>query len=120
MRPNVYEIQVMDYFNSGNIFTGSRNGMRYKVEPFQPEDAEKTFLVTIWPEPLCFEKTPDYQKVTKQFPFNEEGRQELLAYLEENYQAETWKELAHREPPQEPTAETPDTEKTELEEEVPF
>ncbi|MDO5602237.1 MAG: GNAT family acetyltransferase [Oscillospiraceae bacterium] len=98
MQPNVYEIQAMDFFKSGNSFTGSRNGLRYKVEPWQKEEGEKCFLVTLWPEPLCFEKTPDHQKETAVFPFTAEGREQVIGYLAENDAAQIWQQLALRKP----------------------
>lgn len=37
--------------------TGSMQGMRYRMEK-----VEEKLLVTIWPEPFCFEKTEDSKK----------------------------------------------------------
>lgn len=99
MQKNVYEIQAMDFFKSGNSFTGSRQGLRYKVEPQQGEAGEKHFLVTLWPEPLCYEKAPDYQKETAMFAFTSEGREQMIGYLAENDAKQIWRELAQRRPP---------------------
>lgn len=106
MQQNIYEIQAMDFFKSGNSFTGSRQGLRYKVEPWKDEKDEKHFLVTLWPEPLCFEKTPAYQKETAVFPFTSEGREQVIGYLAENDAGQVWQQLAKRCPP-EPAAEEP-------------
>ena len=39
--------------------------MRYQLEQYkdpEQEEAEPVLRVTIWPEPFCFEKTPDKKK----------------------------------------------------------
>lgn len=63
--------------------TGSYNGMRYIMQ-----HKKDTFVATIWPEPLCFEKTPDEEKTSKEFPLTEEGRNEAIAWLNQCYEAE--------------------------------
>lgn len=61
--------------------TGSYNGMRYIMS-----HREDTFLTTIWPEPFCFEKTPEEQKESREFPLTEEGRNEAISWLNERYE----------------------------------
>lgn len=53
-------------------FTGSSNGMRFRMEKSSLEE-ENVLLVTAWPEPYCYEATPDEQKVKETFPFTKEG-----------------------------------------------
>ena len=51
-------------------FSGSHHGMRY----FFRGDAGKestTFTVTIYPEPWCFEDTPDEEKESAVFPLSD-------------------------------------------------
>ena len=53
-------------------FSGSHRGMRYL---FQGDDGKSstTFTVFIYPEPWCFEQTPDEKKESAVFPLTEEG-----------------------------------------------
>lgn len=53
-------------------FTGGNNGMRFRMEKSSLEE-ESVLLVTAWPEPYCYDATPDEQKVKETFPFTEEG-----------------------------------------------
>ena len=64
-------------------FSGSHNGMRYL---FQGDDgkASTTFTVFIYPEPWCFEQTPEDQIE----PLSEEGMDQAVAWLFERFEAE--------------------------------
>jgi len=66
--------------------------MRYRIERVAPEDADPSFLVTVFPGPLGFEATPEEKKETRSFSFSEEGLDLICAYLNERYNAspETW------------------------------
>lgn len=68
-------------------FSGSHNGMRYF---FQGDDGKNstTFTVYIYPEPWCFEQTPDDQKESASFPLSDEGMDQAVAWLFERYEAE--------------------------------
>lgn len=68
-------------------FSGSHHGMRY----FFRGDAGKestTFTVTIYPEPWCFEDTPDEEKESAVFPLSDEGMDQAVAWLFERFEAE--------------------------------
>lgn len=70
-------------------FSGSYKGMRYRMEKNEAalsEDSDKkeTFLkVCIWPQPLCFNKTPDENKIWNQFAFSSEGVALAVDWLNE-------------------------------------
>lgn len=68
-------------------FSGSHNGMRYYM---QGDDGKSstTFTVCIYPEPWCYEQTPDDQKISQSFPLTEEGMDEAIAWLFEQYEAD--------------------------------
>lgn len=68
-------------------FSGSHNGMRYF---FQGDDGKNStsFTVYIYPEPWCFEQTPDDQKESATFPLSDEGMDQAVAWLFERYEAE--------------------------------
>ncbi len=87
-------------------FKGSILGMCYQIEgrktevpPTEEELAENPkkkptatwrFIVTIWPGPLCIEKTPAELKQVKEYPerpkLAEEDLAAVAAYLNEQYE----------------------------------
>ncbi len=68
-------------------FSGSHNGMRYL---FRGDDGKNstTFTVFIYPEPWCFEQTPEDQIEQENFPLSEEGMDLAIAWLFEKFEAE--------------------------------
>jgi hypothetical protein len=74
-------------------FTGSYKGMRYQLMNDKENDM---MVVIIWPEPFCFEKTPDEQKQKKSFPLTNEGKEEAVAWLNMCYKEQFAEEdVAH-------------------------
>lgn len=67
------------------IFTGSYRGMRFREEKSEKEEVTK-LLVTYWPQPYCFDATPDDQKISKEFDFSEEGICKSIEWLNEVHQ----------------------------------
>ena len=68
-------------------FSGSHHGMRY----FFRGDAGKnstTFTVFIYPEPWCFEQTPEEEKEQASFPLSDEGMDQAVAWLRERFETE--------------------------------
>ena len=61
-------------------YTGSHQGMRYRLESMQAEEGKK-LLVTVWPEPFNFVTTPDEQKQHEVFEFNEDGVTDAVAWM---------------------------------------
>lgn len=72
-------------------FSGSHFGMRYLLCG-DDEKASTTFTVYVYPEPWCFEQTPEDQKESHTFPLSDEGLDEAVAWLYEKYesQKERW------------------------------
>lgn len=74
-------------------FTGSYQGMRYLIKKDavpSPEDASGTldvFCATIWPGPYNFETTEDDKKTSSTFPFTPEGKQQVVDWLNEQWQS---------------------------------
>lgn len=88
-----------DHFMSLNIlkkevYSGSMKGMRYRLEKVG-EKPELKILVHIWPEPLCFVKTSEEKKISKEFEFSEDGKNQVVAWLNEEYEAkiDLWHKL---------------------------
>lgn len=67
-------------FFKKEAYTGSFKGMRYRVAK-----AEDQFEAFVYPEPYCFEATPDENKVKNTFPFTEEGRESVVNWLNDQY-----------------------------------
>lgn len=61
-------------------YTGSHQGMRYRLEGMQSEEGKK-LLVTVWPEPFNFVTTPDEQKQHEVFTFDEDGVTDAVAWM---------------------------------------
>lgn len=89
------ELFPISHYEYGEAYYGSYRGMRYRIarEPlenvhFTPVDKRGpgVLRVIIWPEPYCFEKTPEEKKVAKDFEFSQEGLNGIGAYLNEYYQ----------------------------------
>ena len=71
-------------------FTGSYKGMRYRVEK-----TDEGLMATVWPEPFNWQATPDDQKTSAAFSFDEEGLTQATDWLNNQYttREETWKNL---------------------------
>ncbi len=83
------------WYEHAQPYLGSHRGMRFRIarNPMEdvslkaPEDKQgASFDVTIWPEPFCFEETAEEEKKTKQFPFDMDGKEQLIAWLNEQYE----------------------------------
>jgi hypothetical protein len=66
-------------------FTGSYKGMRFLLRQDNIEN-EKKLCVYIWGEPLGFEATPDDMKLKKLFEFSNEGVDDAIKWMNENYE----------------------------------
>lgn len=84
------------FYEYGTPVFGSEKGMRYRVarnpleNVFFNKVADKndnaTLDATIWKGPYGYHATKE-EKVTKSFPFSEEGKRELTDWLNEQYEA---------------------------------
>ncbi len=85
-RNSLYDIK--SFYNKRAVLKASFGGMRYQVEQFL-EGEEKVLKATIWPEPFCFEKTPEEQKESERFPYSEEGLDAVYEWLCRKYEEGT-------------------------------
>lgn len=60
--------------------SGSDRGMRFYVQK-----RGDFILVTLYPEPFCFVKTPDDQKTSREFPNSPEGLDEAVVWMNEQH-----------------------------------
>ena len=74
-------------------FSGGHGGMRYF---FKADESIESFTVTVYPEPLSFEKTPDENKEHESFPMSDEGMDTAIEWLYSMYdkKKELWQESA--------------------------
>ena len=47
-----------------------------------------TFTAYVYPEPWCFEQTPDEEKESASVPLSEEGMDQAMAWLNELFETE--------------------------------
>lgn len=77
------DILSMEYLKKTE-FTGGYKGMRYRLEGVSAE-AEKKLKVTVWPEPFNYFTTPEEQKQTAEFSFDEDGVVDAVAWMNDRY-----------------------------------
>lgn len=67
-------------FFKKEAYTGSMKGMRYRIKK-----EEEGLEVTVYPQPYCYEATPDEKKTKTVFSFSEEGREQALEWINEQF-----------------------------------
>lgn len=81
---DVEEISLKGMFSLALVkkerFCGSYQNMRYMLNM---EDGK--IKASIYPEPYCWEATPDEQKESELFEFSEEGVQQATEWLNQMY-----------------------------------
>ena len=83
-------LPTLHTFAMNNVFTGSCGMLRFKLTPQvvmapggkEVNMAESAIHGELWHGLLCYEKSEIEAEHT--FPMSEEGRNEMLAWLEEN------------------------------------
>lgn len=73
-------------FFKKEAYTGSSEGMRYRISQVTEEKEEEkvSFLeAVIYPEPYCYEVTPEENKTRRRFPFEEESLEQIRNWLNE-------------------------------------
>ncbi|MFR3728984.1 GNAT family acetyltransferase [Lacrimispora sp.] len=80
-------------FFKKEAYTGSMNGMRYRINK-----VEEGLEAAVYPEPYCYEATPDEQKIKMIFPFSEEGRQQAVDWINQQYEEKLsiWKSSSRK------------------------
>lgn len=68
-------------FFKKEAYTGSMKGMRYRVS----KEGEE-FLAAVYPQPYCYEVTPEEQKIKAVFPFTEDGRIKVVEWINQQYE----------------------------------
>lgn len=87
------KFHVLNYVKKED-YTGSMDGMRYMLKK-KAAGEEMKLEVIIWPEPFGYGKTPDQKKQRKEFPFREDGLEQAVNWMNEQYeeQGALWKAM---------------------------
>ncbi len=72
-------------FVSKEDFTGSYKGMRFMIRKEMVEE-EKKLRAYVWSEPFGFDSTPDDQKCSELFSFDEKGLAQAIDWMNEHYE----------------------------------
>lgn len=85
------KFHVLNYVKKED-YTGSMEGMRYMLKK-KAAGEEVKLEVIIWPEPFGYGKTPEQKKQRKEFPFSEDGLEQAVNWMNEQYEAQgaLWK-----------------------------
>ncbi|MCR5791219.1 MAG: hypothetical protein K6G83_15155 [Lachnospiraceae bacterium] len=77
------QLLSMNYYKKGKPFTGSDQGMRYRIARLFDKETNEPgdILVSVWPEPFCYEKTPKENIIEKTLPWSEEAFLSIAEYL---------------------------------------
>lgn len=72
-------------------FSGSHCGMRYYLTV-----SDDMLAAYLYPEPWCFEATPEDKKEKKEFPFTQEGLDDAIAWMNARYEADRdrWEQIS--------------------------
>lgn len=85
------DIYKLNYFTYKKPFTGSHGNMRYRIiRKEQEETKELVLFAGVYPKPYCWEETDEDKKQTKEFEFSDEGRLQMIEWL--NQKIEEFKE----------------------------
>ncbi len=85
-------LYTIGYYEYGEAYYGSENGLRYRVarEPLEnvrytpPEKrGEAVLLASVWPEPYGYGATDESLIRNHEFPFSREGLEEAVKWLQE-------------------------------------
>lgn len=76
----------LNYYKK-TTYTGWMGGMRFLIKREAPEDADPIFHVWIWPGPYIFDLTDDSLKKENTFPFSNEGKEQAVDWINEQYEA---------------------------------
>ena len=104
---NSQDLYLLSHYEYGEAFYGSVSGMNYRVNrnPMEfvkfstPEEkADATLIAYIWPGPKNFAKTDPEKIYSKEFPYSDEGKDELAAWISEQYESRKseWDRIAEK------------------------
>lgn len=88
-------IMSLTFLSYNGEMSGDHFGMRYllkktvkELEELDEKGKNKTIehlQAYVWPDPFCFDKTPEADKILKEFEFSQEGRLDAIEWLQKMY-----------------------------------
>ncbi|MBS5282392.1 MAG: hypothetical protein KHY46_00720 [Clostridiales bacterium] len=78
-------------------FTGSHQGMRFRMEKTDLEEGTK-LLVTIWPEPYGYDATPEEERTSLLLSFDADGIAKGVDWINEQFEQQQarWRAVSRR------------------------
>lgn len=67
-------------------FTGWMKPLRFLIKQEKQEEGEPIFHAWVWPGPYIFDLTDDSKKMDYTAPFTEEGKREIVDWINEQYE----------------------------------
>lgn len=86
-RKSFYDIK--SFYNKKAKLKAGFKGMRYQVEQTGDSDGVMHLKASVWPEPFCYEKTPDRYKLSQEFAYNESGLDDAYNWICTCYENDT-------------------------------
>lgn len=80
------EVLNLNYYKKTS-FTGWMKPLRFLIKMEKPEEGEPIFHAWVWPGPYIFDLTDDNLKLDMTASFTEEGKREIVDWINEQYSA---------------------------------
>lgn len=87
-RKSLYDIA--EFYRKKAVLNASYQGMRYQIRRktwTEGEQEQNCLVATIWPEPYCYDRTPEEKREAKEFPYEEESLDRIYEWLCECYKS---------------------------------
>lgn len=78
------EVLNLNYYKK-TTYTGWMKPLRFLIKQEKPEEGDPIFHAWVWPGPYIFDLTKDELKIDKTAPFSEEGKKEIVDWINEQY-----------------------------------
>ena len=78
------EVLNLNYYKKTS-YTGWMKPLRFLIKQEKPEEGDPIFHAWVWPGPYIFDLTKDELKLDKKAPFSEDGKKEIVDWINEQY-----------------------------------
>lgn len=83
------EVLNLNYYKK-TTYTGWMKPLRFLIKMEKPEEGDPIFHAWVWPGPYIFDLTDETLKIDTTAPFTEEGKREIVDWINKQY--ETYKD----------------------------